>query len=261
MTKFLFFRQPADNRGQIAVIILLIMAVLLVIGISLASRTSEEIMLSTQQQDTARVFNAAETGIEAALSNPELLSGEISSGTTEVDNIEVQYSRLDSADFEEVTLNAGETITYFSPGATSTIRWRGDSCAEHASLILTAYYTDLGGTVRAVHDAVRPDCNPDADTFTGATRDGDNAGVGTVEFDFDIPAGTRHFIRITPLYHSTTIVEVTGVLDETTTIRSEASREVSGGSTEFRAIEVTRTNPAPPSIFDYALYSGGTLTK
>ena len=52
-----------SQSGQIAVIVFLIMAILLVVGLSLATRTSQEIELAGQQEDTTRVFNAAETGV------------------------------------------------------------------------------------------------------------------------------------------------------------------------------------------------------
>lgn len=261
MSFFQLFRQKADERGQIAVIVLLIMAVLLVIGISLASRTSEEIAISTQQQETTRVFNAAEAGIEEALSTDfglDAIGGSAPEGELQIDDIDVKYRVIANEGVDGVDLSPGQTLTVvMSQTGAPRIEWRGTgNCSTAPPLILTAYYTD-GAQVRAIHEAVRTSTNTNAGTFTEVSC---SSNVATFNFT-GIPTGSRHFLRVTPLYNQATIVRIDGVAGQSQTIRSEARRENTFGDTEFRAIEVTRTNPAPPSIFDYALYSGGSLTK
>ena len=55
--------------GQIGIVVLLVMTVLLTVGLSLAARTTRQTEVSVQQEDSAKVFNAAESGVENALYN------------------------------------------------------------------------------------------------------------------------------------------------------------------------------------------------
>ncbi|MEX0896393.1 MAG: pilus assembly PilX N-terminal domain-containing protein [Patescibacteria group bacterium] len=248
-----FVQQPTDNRGQIAVIVLLIMAVLLVIGISLASRTSEEIAISTQQQDSTRVFNAAEAGIEKALSSDFGVGDDnVTSESLTIDDINVRYEILSGGDSDAISLAPGDTVTAYLESGNPSVSW---PCNSNAALILTAYYR-VSGEVGAIHEAVRPEGSGIAPSFDAVSC---NPGEDAT-FSFEGIPSDREFLRVTALYN-TADVTLSGVIDETQTIRSEAQRENTDGNTEFRAIEVTRTTPAPPSIFDYALYSGGSLTK
>lgn len=57
----------ANERGQVLIIILLIMIVGLTSGILLLGRTTSDISLSTNIEESTRAFNAAEAGIEQAI--------------------------------------------------------------------------------------------------------------------------------------------------------------------------------------------------
>lgn len=56
-----------QNKGEMILIILLVMAVGLTIGLSVASRSVTDVKLSSQIEESSRAFSAAETGIEQAL--------------------------------------------------------------------------------------------------------------------------------------------------------------------------------------------------
>lgn len=258
-----FTHTPSKNAqsGQIAVIVLLIMAVLLVIGISLANRTSQEITLSSQQQETTRVFNAAETGIEQALQD-QLGIANTDTTTETVDNISVTTSVVAAQSTDQNTIAPGDTRTYQPDGnpASFSINWSGATCATQASLVLTVYYHDAANEARAAYSAVNP-CtqNTNGTSFASAARTNAHTAQGVSTFATPaLPSGsTAKLLRITALYHPATIVSVSNTNPNVVRIRSEAQSTTN----EFRAIEVERTVPAPPSIFDYALYSGDTLVK
>ena len=55
------------KSGQALLVVLLMLGVALTIGISIASRSTTEVEISTTQQEAARALEAAETGIEKAL--------------------------------------------------------------------------------------------------------------------------------------------------------------------------------------------------
>ncbi len=55
------------EKGQVILVILLVMAVGLTVGLSVASRSITDVQLSTQVEESSRAFSAAEAGIEKAL--------------------------------------------------------------------------------------------------------------------------------------------------------------------------------------------------
>jgi type II secretory pathway pseudopilin PulG len=72
-----------NQSGQVGIIIILIMVVLLTFGLSIASRSTREVALSQQEEESNRVFNAAEAGVERALATDLNFQGEsFDSGAT-----------------------------------------------------------------------------------------------------------------------------------------------------------------------------------
>ncbi|MBI2007488.1 MAG: hypothetical protein HYS83_02210 [Candidatus Blackburnbacteria bacterium] len=55
------------QRGQALLIILLVMAVVLTIALSVASRSITDITVSQKEEESARAFSAAEAGVEQAI--------------------------------------------------------------------------------------------------------------------------------------------------------------------------------------------------
>ncbi len=277
-------RSPAPisgQPGQIAVVILLIMAVFLVLGLSLAARTTQEIQLSGQEQDSTRVFNAAETGVEKALSNNDYFTQAETSGPYQSSDVNAP-SGID-ANFtitaqSGLTTNISEgssaTVHLQDSGASSfTLKWakNGEACNNRASIIIALYYENGGSQVQYV--PIKPNCSGyDAGkaagfSTTGVTEESPSNPYTqsyTVSFtSFGIPDASMRFARIKPLYASTDIT-VSGVgLTQAFDIRSEAAEEAAVGqaTVEKSAIQVTRTKPAPPVVLEYALYSGGSLIK
>jgi type II secretory pathway pseudopilin PulG len=267
-----FKKRLNDQSGQIAVVVFLIMAVLLVVGLSLATRTSQEIEQAGQAEDTTRVFNAAESGIEAALDEATFTAGV--GDTVEIDPINtasVDISVEPTFDFAPIIQSGQSTTVYTDPaGGGLIIRWgSGTTCATNASIVVTRYVATGGGNYKAEHEAYNPynlgDCGRN-NQFTNANVAGGTGNINGVStpfqsrVDLNLEAGTA-FIRIKPLYTSTQFhVSGDAIDSQSHIIRSQATDE-STGNKEVRTIEVTRTRPAPPTILDYALYSGGTLEK
>lgn len=253
----------SSQSGQIAIIVLLIMVVLLIVGLSLARRTSEEILLSGQVEDTTRVFNAAETGVEDALSDESNfgVDPETGNGTVGDDaNVQYQYSITPENELvTDLTQNEVATVYLASDDRVFEIDWATqDICDQRAALIVSVYYDD-GNSV--FHEAVKPNCYTDISKATGFEEVGSAANPYKHHHEISLDSYSKlKFARIRPLYAATKL-RVSGVDYAQYTIRSEGSELTSDGRSEQRAIEVTRTKPAPPAVFDYALYSGGDLSK
>ncbi|GEM_PF-1480764 len=59
-----------DQKGQVIIILLLVMLVSLSVGLALTQRSVNDVTTSTQVEQATRAFSAAEAGIQKALSSP-----------------------------------------------------------------------------------------------------------------------------------------------------------------------------------------------
>lgn len=251
------------QSGQVGVIILLIMVVLLVMSLSIAARTTQHISLSQQQADSARVFNAAEIGLEEALSSEQLSLGtdfssslELFSGEVSVDYSVSAVSVLETRVFEGVSVEVD--VTGAVDGNGMRVIWSKESdCGtqDPASLLLTVYFDDAG-TTRVRHKAIGAcDRSDGFELAAGTSTDGFN-------WLYDLDLLTDDFkVRLKPVYNDTHL-KVSGngwiLPTQNYNIRSEAN---SLQGDESRVVEVNRILPTAPSVLDYALYSGTTIVK
>lgn len=267
------YAAPSGSPGQIAVVILLIMAVLLVLGLSLAARTSQEIQLTGQEQDSTRVFNAAETGVEKALSE--------SSNFTDAEAAGSKIINLDSAELPTgigtdvtITKQTGLT-TYVNEGTSATVHlnnatgyididWAKEgTCNARAALVIALYYND--GADKVQYYPIKPNCigYSDGGKATGFQDSAGGSGGYNHRYRLDLTGiSNPAMARIKPLYAGTDLNVVGANLTQAFDIRSEAYENTTGQTTvEKSAIQVTRTKPAPPTVLEYALYSGNLLEK
>lgn len=263
---------PLDKRraqaGQIGVIVLLIMVVLLTIGLSIAARTTQELFLSQQNAESSRVFNAAEAGIEEALSSQLNFQGQELTGTlNSVNNVAVDYSVLkvnvlETKLFQGVSVMTTLEPVGYSDGQRVQIDWsKTTACgANGAASLLVSIYSEVSGETRMRQEALGG-CDHNDGFITANTVDVN--GYRRQSFITLRNNGTEQdlFIRIKPLYNDTDI-RVSGdgwqLPVQYYNIRSEARNQQGN---ETRIVEVNRTLPTAPSIMDFALYSGNTLVK
>lgn len=266
------------SEGYIVVVVLLLTAVLLMLGLSMAAQTTEQVFLSSQEADSTRVFNAAESGIEDALYQLETGTVSIDQPTTtfEFDNLNesaVDVIGTKPTEINNINIAQGESMTVpFPSGPTSfpIFTWnQSDSCgAEDPAFLVTLYTDEAGG--RAYHQTYSSTSNGSTKcydklnkvaTFIDGTPKKNSITLTRADFGSP-PEDSALFYRITPLYGDATFLSVThsGAVQ----ITSTATDIIEGGgatTNEQRRIQVIRTEPAPPSIFDYALFSGGNLEK
>lgn len=247
----------SSQSGQVAVVVLLIMVVLLTIGLSIATRTTQEVFLSQQQAESSRVFNAAETGVEDALSQDfNSLSGTATDVAT-IDGVDVSYT-ITPSDTLETRLTEGLSAMVDldqSVNGNLQILWaRETPCNSKASLIFSVYYL-TGGSTRVRHIPVGPPgCG--SDNFGNAT----NVNINGYTLRYNLAVTNNDlFVRIKSVYNDTHIqVAGSGLPDQFYRVRSEASNTLGD---EQRTIQVTRTLSVAPSIMDYAVYSGTSIVK
>lgn len=266
MKKLLSTLDKQNQTGQVGLIVLLIMVVILAMGLSLATRTSQQAEISIQQEDTTRVFNAAEAGIEAALANiyQRESIGDIASISEEKTalnltggNANINYS-IDKNNTLEIHLKQGTSTELSLPILDSIeLQWATETGCDNTASLLLSVYSDNGVDVSARHYAVG-DCS-------GASTRGDNFisnNLGTSPYRYSYTLATTAddlFIRIKPVYNDTD-VKVTGSNAVSQfTINSQAQNTLAGEET--RTFEVRRTLSTAPSFMEYALVSGSSIIK
>lgn len=252
-------RNNPSNSGQVAIVILLIMVVLLTVGLSLASRTTQEVFLSQQEAESARVFNAAEVGVEDALSQDfDSITSTVTLNPTTVSDVSTTTT-IQPTDTLETQVVEGAAVHLdlngVPVGSNVTVQWsRENGCV--ASILMSTYYYDTLGDTKVIHDAFGPaGCR--TDDFAEITSFLSSGYYYTN--NITLQAGwTPLFARIRPVYADTAL-RVSGVSFPTQfyVIRSEADNTL---GEENRTVEVGRTLSAAPSFMDYALYSGADIT-
>ncbi len=253
------------HSGQIAIVILLIMVVLLTVGLSLASRTTQEVFLSQQEAESTRVFNAAESGVENALSQDfSGISAETELVNTGADDVSVT-TIITPQGVLETQITEGSTVHLDLAGlaanAPISIEWsKLSGCNLSASIVASIYYNSAG-TIKVMHEAFGP-ASPCAgsrntDQFDQAAL-GSGSGGYTYKKTVNIPANSL-YMRIKAVYNDTPL-RVLGAeaSNQFFVIRAEADNDLGD---ENRAIEVGRSLSTGPSFMDYAVYSGGDLAQ
>ena len=262
----LFHSLKSDNRGQVGLIVLLIMVVILALGLSLAARTSQQAEIAIQQEDTTRVFNAAESGVEAALANiyqaesagsVNDLSEEIASLDISETNSNINYS-ITKSNILETHLKQGTSTELKVPAAGSiSFYWATEAaCTDTASLLLSVYANN-GTNVTAKHFAVG--------NCSGTSTRGDNfiandAGPAPYKYGYTLfTSADDLFVRVKPVYNDTDIKIVGSPAVSQFTINSQAQNTLA--SQETRTFEVKRTLSTAPAFMEYALVSGSSIIK
>lgn len=282
-------RKPALPSGQALLIIVLVMAVALTIGLAVISRSITDIRISSQEEESARVFSAAEAGIEKAL--------KIGAATPLVDSIGgIDYrvtetamgggtefvfpNQIEAGDTQTVWLvnhtpagDPDERPTYTA--ASLNVCWEVTTPTETA-LEVTIFYKDVSGNYKIARGAYDFEATTRGNSFEIPTGSGNcPAGLSRkktltwTNFGITLDADTFVlFLRLKPLYNKAKIgtVAVGTFADGTAAILPsqgtcfESSATLST-SNVTRRVRQCQFHKSPPAVFDYVLFSGGDLSK
>lgn len=253
-------RSTHAQSGQAGLVVLLMTVVLMTVGVSVASRSTTQVTISRQEEESNQVLNAAEAGVEQALSEDFAFAGEERSSSLTVDGNTVNYvvqkmRTLETQLFEGVT--AQITLPTVSSNQTLQVLWQKQCDPDPASVLVTVYNL-TGGNYSARTFAYNSACasTPAGNGFSSTSASGGYQGAASVT----IQPGDL-YARIKPLYANTDVL-VSGagglVLPEQYfKIRSSATNAV---GSEERVVEVNRTLPVAPAFMDYTIYSGTSIT-
>lgn len=272
-----------STKGQTIVWIVLVAVVGLTLGLSIASRSLSNIQQSAELEETNRAFSAAEAGVEEALYALETTGSAVSAITpTPLAEVGSEYS------YEVVEGGGGNELVLAAPlekdqvvqvdasnmSGGITVYWVEDLSAQdadgnRASLMLTLISQEPSGDYEVLREAYNPfeEAAVRDNGFTVGTSVSESVGGKTfAERTAVIPlpgVGTSKILRIHAMYNG--IPNTIGLKADTSNFPSQYHTITSTGSAgeTTRVVQVTRSKPALPVLFDYTLFnlSGNSLSK
>lgn len=267
MQKNIFVSSKHKQSGQVGVIVLLISAIILVIGLSIANRTIKESQTTVAQEDSARVFSTAESGIQQALGN--IFQFESDQNAT----LPEDFS-FEDANLNQVSITSEQNFEAFLPeknvleitimdGQTGNVslNWSKNTCDQGAANLLVGHYF-LNAGVYDTNYYLVGNCPSHSDQNLISAN---SSTMDTYRFEYSFPISASNnqgaFLRIIPLSRGTDIyVGATAGLISNAQYTILSLAQMPDGSSA-KAIEVKRSIPSAPAFMDFALASGGNITK
>lgn len=269
------------ETGQALLVVVLIFAVALTMGLAIVSRSVTDIRISKEQEESARAFSAAEAGIEAALGGEEITSfGDF--------NLDVDTWTL--AGFEQTSfvypdlIKKGETQTVWLVGHNEetsepdpSVRFNGNEITifwgnegtpindDAPALEATLYFQD-GDKFKTKKYTADPKLDRASSNDFSVCDETEGYTLEDKNFQFrktltDLPPD-MYFLRLKLIYNQDS--HLLGVqTDEPLPTQGKcyeatASQAETGISSKVKQCNL---HQAPPSIFDYVLYSEQDLRK
>lgn len=275
-----------NTKGQIVLVVLLVMAIGLTVGLAAVSRSVTDIRITRQEEESARAFSAAEAGIEQALVGGgiptfEGLNVQVDcpeqGGSQDFNFGGAKYSLGDTQTAWLIGHNGEnlDTATYYS-GGTVDVYW-GNSGASSDGATTPAVETILLYRQSGEYKIGRYPFDPNSTRRTNENKFGAAlsagytlAGTGyqfkqTITLpSLNFSSGDRYYsLRIRLLYNTDAdhVVGIKGVStlpSQGVCCESSATVQATGVT---RKVKQCQFHKAPPEIFDYALYSEGDLVK
>lgn len=257
----------SSQSGQVGIIALLISAIILVIGLSIANRTIKESQSTISQEDSARVFSTAESGVQQALGNifqfesdqNLALTNEFSFDDENLNQVSITTQQdfvgfIAEKNALEIKINDDQTGTIH-------INWSKSDCSQGAANLLVGHYF-LNAGVYDVNYYMIGNCLIQSDQNLISAN---VSSIDGYKFLYDLSVGSSNnqssFIRIFPLGRGTDVnINATSNLVSTSQYTIVSLAQMPDGSSA-KAIEVKRSIPNAPAFMDFALVSGGSLEK
>lgn len=246
------------RSGQIGIILLLVSVVMLTIGISVASRSTSDISISTSSEIANRAFDAAESGVEQALAALATSPETAPATTTTTINGSSVTTTITQSTILETSADQGYVVGVNVTGSSGNIQieWAKEAAGAQRASLAISVFNATNTNLRRFYYA--PQANTHAtDGFTNSgNNNGANGGYSSI-VTIPLAAGDQ-LVRIRPVYASTD-VRVSGLNLPTQEyiVKAVATDQV---SSETKAVQVERGLPMAPAIFDYVLYSGTSIT-
>ncbi len=272
-----------SSSGQVLLIVLLVISVLLVVGLSMVSRSVTDIKTSQQSQEAARALWVAQSGLESAIkANAEI---PLTSNTELSVDYSVDIESLGGADFVfPGKVNANESVTvwliphnkdtglleppatYEGPRQVSLYWGEGDS---KPAIEMTLIYKDASNNFQFMRRTFDADTNRVSETnFTPATSPCSTVFSTGETFRYcsgaiAFPTNTIPYLLRLRLIFNTTPQPVGVRSEDGRAFPKQGDCFVSTATVPesgvVRKLSECRLWETTPSIFDYLLFSGSNI--
>ena len=281
-----------SQKGQVVLILILVMSVALSIGLSIVQKSLVDISTASKVEQSSRAFSAAEAGIEkalrgdfstqlfaennssiAAITGDSQLAPPVQSGTTRQSPLE--YPSLAKEDVAQVWL-----ANFSSPANPPPISYTqqsldvywGNSSQDQAALELTLVYHN--GTGYQSRKWYLDQTSRDNGFTTVVCEGGVNERLGGTQYQFKTTLSNLWtgifdrliLIRARLLYNSSSqpfAVQAVGTCGAPCSLPAQSRSITSTGESgeTRRRIRVFQESKVVPSYYDYVIFSSGSINK
>ncbi len=247
-----------NHSGQVALIMVLVMTVISAVAVSVASRSTVETRVQQLSIDNTQAILTAQAGLEDALSQNTEVTGSLGEGKA----YSVTKSDAGSTSVSTDKIDTGETLEINLVGAVGVtgvkIYWKPAVPGGKPAIFVTDVQASKG-----------IDYAYDTDGTNGFTRVSTGGSLGGVSYDYLSPSipvtsGTSLKLRVTALVSPAIIgVEpVGGTLPPQSTNFKSVANLTTGQTTLKYGVEYLESkSDMLPSVFDYVLFSGGSIIQ
>lgn len=238
-----------DQAGQVGLVVLLVGAVLMTIGLGVASQSVMEINTANLETDSSQAFNAAEQGIETALQTTGYQSENVS-----ISGYNVTVTSVEKTDYQGSLLVGHSAQLNMDGVSTMSLSWSDPGCGVGHAAIVVTLFDNFGGITRQAYGREctgMANFNQNAVSCTGTT----------CQLTGPLSVTGLNIARIKAVYSDTQLtagLSGSNLPIQYYEITSTATSENSG---EARSVQVSKAMASVPSIFDYALFSGVDLEQ
>lgn len=258
---------PEKQAGQALLIILLVMVVGLTVSLGLLFRTTTDIKLSREFEESSRAFSAAEAGVEESLRSALASGGgEIAAGVSfnfianEATGGSKVFSlgKLEKENAGTVWLAEHGDLSPVYTASEITLCWK-EANSDVPYMEAIVLYQD-GSDYKVSRELYEPLLVP------GTGDDCDDIGnlLYPYKTDITLPTlGTLLVLRLKPVGGDAFVAVDPPESVSGNSLSSQGREIISTGTAgdTVRKVRVVKSFPVWSEIFDYVLFSGGGLTE
>ncbi|MBI2034149.1 MAG: pilus assembly PilX N-terminal domain-containing protein [Candidatus Levybacteria bacterium] len=270
------------QKGQVLLIIILVMVVSLTVGLSVVTRSITNLRVSTEEENSQRAFYAAEAGVERALKTTATGAVVSSPGQTLPDN----FSKIESVNIQETSSQRvlldklalkdeasslwlvddpqnpppngwGGTLIFYWGKTTPAETCSSDEASNTMAAIEIIVITRPGNPI-AQHYVYDPCSNRRAGNFFGTPATGTYSGIVTgmtFRYSATLPLVSQGIlVQAVPLYANTPIA-VSASGDALPVQERRIESIGSSGGTQHKIIVVQGNPKFPTEFFPYLVLS------
>lgn len=253
-----------NHKGQVALVLVLVMTVVSALAVSLASRSTIDTRIQQTESESVQAILNAQTGLEQAIMNPDVTTGTISDNTTYTASIASEgssnlvVSRVEVGGTVELNLTGADFVNLngFRVDWSPDVGNPGGHPALFVSVVMnTGSIQDYAYDYTADNGFTAAYSGSDGYEFST-----DNIGLSSGVIGVRITVlRTAAKIRVVPL--GTSAVFPPQVKSVKSVGKTGSGQGVTGSTVKYGLQYDESLNDTVPAVFEYALFSNGTIIQ